>query len=70
MEWNLEILPKARKQLDQLDRQTKIRILRFLETRLRTQPDPWTLAETLEGEFVGKLRYRVGEYRIICEVVE
>ncbi len=70
MDWKLEISPKAQKQLDKMDGSVQKRILGFLYLRLPKQPSPWTLAEPLTGEFAGLVRYRVGDHRVVSEIVE
>lgn len=45
------------------------RIITFLETRIATLEDPRQTGKALQGSTLGKLwRYRVGDYRIICEL--
>jgi mRNA interferase RelE/StbE len=31
-------------------------------------PDPRLIGQALQGEFAGKWRYRVGDYRLICSI--
>jgi mRNA interferase RelE/StbE len=44
------------------------RILSFLFTRLLASPDPRRLDKSLVGELEGMIRYRVGDYRLICRL--
>jgi mRNA interferase RelE/StbE len=44
------------------------RILSFLFTRLLASPDPRRLGKSLAGELEGMIRYRVGDYRLICRL--
>lgn len=69
MVWRIEYLRSARKDIESLDRQTAIRIRRFLEERLSSLDDPRSIGEALKGSKLGALwKYRVGEYRIIASI--
>jgi mRNA interferase RelE/StbE len=54
--------------LESLDRAAQKRILKFLFQRLLASPDPRLLGKTLAGELGGLIRYRVGDYRLICRL--
>jgi mRNA interferase RelE/StbE len=66
--WKVSFLIKARKQLESLDQAAQKRILNFLFERLLASPDPRLLGKTLVGELEGLIRYRVGDYRLICRL--
>jgi mRNA interferase RelE/StbE len=71
MAWQIEFTPKARRALDRLDRQIARRILKFLSQRLAASADPRTLGQALRGDELGDFwKYRVGDYRIIADVVD
>lgn len=66
MAWQIEFLNSAEKEFSQLDKTMQKRIRNFL--RERVQPDPTHAGESLHGIFKGLIRYRVGNYRLICRV--
>ncbi|HEU5351772.1 MAG TPA: type II toxin-antitoxin system RelE/ParE family toxin [Terracidiphilus sp.] len=69
MAWTIELDPRARKELDKLDRQAARRIVRFLAERLAKMDDPRALGEALKGSELGKFwKYRVGDYRVIAHI--
>lgn len=68
MAWNVSFLLKARKQLESLDRTAQKRILSFLFERLLASPDPRLLGKMLAGELEGMIRYRVGDFSLICRL--
>jgi mRNA interferase RelE/StbE len=68
LEWKLNFLPNALKQLEGLDKAAQRRILKFLHGRLLASPDPRSLGKALVGELAGLWRYRVGDYRLICRI--
>jgi mRNA interferase RelE/StbE len=67
--WNLEFRKKALDALENLDRKTAQRILKFLETRVITRDNPRELGKMLQGiEFENLVRFRVGDYRVVAEI--
>jgi mRNA interferase RelE/StbE len=53
-----------------MDPQTRTRIRVFLEQRVAVLTDPREIGDALEGELAGLWRYRVGDYRVICEIYD
>lgn len=69
MAWKIELSAEANKQLEKLDRQHNLRILKFLHERLATLDNPRSIGKPLQGPLFGELwRYRVGDYRLICKL--
>ncbi len=69
MAWKIKFLPEAEKDLNQIDRPVVRRILGFLYDRIRPLDDPRKIGEALKGPEIGKYwKYRVGDYRIICQI--
>ncbi|MCK4827955.1 type II toxin-antitoxin system RelE/ParE family toxin [bacterium] len=69
MAWKIKFLPEAEKDLKQIDRPVVRRILGFLYDRIRPLDDPRKIGEALKGPELGKYwKYRVGDYRIICQI--
>jgi mRNA interferase RelE/StbE len=67
--WKVEIDREAKRDLDKLDPQVTRRIERFLYERVATLVDPHSIGEALRGSKLGEFwRYRVGDWRIICEI--
>jgi mRNA interferase RelE/StbE len=64
--WQINLKKRAEKTLDKLDSKTRERILDFLYTKVRL--DPIAYREPLHGDKKGLYKYRVGDYRIICEI--
>jgi mRNA interferase RelE/StbE len=71
MAWKIEFLPEAEKDLTKIDRPVVQRILSFLFNRIRILEDPRKIGEALKGPKLGKYwKYRIGDYRIICQIKE
>jgi len=66
MAWNVEVSPRAQRQLDELDKPVARRISKFLYERIGKLNDPRQIGEPLQGTLSELWRYRVGDYRIIC----
>lgn len=69
MAWTIELSDPAKKNLKQFDPQTTKRILAFLFERVASLENPRNIGDALQGaEFSGYWKYRVGDYRLICEI--
>ena len=66
--WRIEITRTAEKQITKLDRQAQEYILRFLRNRVKIAENPRQWGKPLHGEKGGLWRYRVGDYRLICDI--
>jgi mRNA interferase RelE/StbE len=66
--WTLEYSRTARKFADKLDPQTQRRIHGFLEGRIAFLDDPRDAGKPLKGSLATFWAYRVGDYRIICDI--
>ncbi len=54
--------------MSKLDWQSAARITVYLRTRVSLLDDPRSLGHRLVGPLAGYWRYRVGDYRIICDI--
>ncbi|MGA7380463.1 MAG: type II toxin-antitoxin system RelE/ParE family toxin [Terriglobales bacterium] len=68
MAWTIEITRTAEKQITKLHRQAQQAIVRFLRERLAGADNPRQWGRPLQGEKRGLWRYRVGDYRLICDI--
>jgi mRNA interferase RelE/StbE len=68
MAWRVEFLPAADKAFGKLDRQYQRRIQKFIETRLQADNDPHGLGEAYTGPLKGYWKYRIGDYRLVCDI--
>ena len=67
MAWRIELTGEARKQLQKLDRTEAKRIRDYLR-RIETLDDPRQSGKALRGRLGELWRYRVGSYRLVCEL--
>lgn len=68
MAWRIEFEARAEKELARLDRPVAQRLLRFLRERVAPLENPRVLAKPLKGDLTELWSYRVGDYRLLCEI--
>ena len=68
MGWTVEVGEVAERQLRKLDPQVRARILDWLDDRIEGCKNPRHFGEALKGGRAGLWRYRIGDYRVICEI--
>lgn len=66
--WRIEVTDTAKKQLAKLDRQVQLEIVRYLREKIATEDDPRRHGGPLRRELLGRWKYRVGAYRLICDI--
>lgn len=67
MAWKIELTRTALKGLKEIDKRQVERIVRFLKELSRCE-DPRQKGKVLKGYLGGFWRYRVGDYRLICDI--
>ena len=68
MAWTIEYTEIAINQLKRLDKQATRRIADYMDLRVAQSGDPRTAGHALTGPLAGLWRYRVGNYRVLCEL--
>lgn len=66
--YKLVLSNKAKKQLKKLDRPIALLIAKNLKKNLDNSINPKFQCKTLVGDKKGLWRYRVGNYRVICDI--
>ena len=66
--YKVEYTSKAIKNLRKLDKNTRNLIYAWIDKNLVNCEDPRIHGKGLVGDKSGQWRYRVGDYRIICEI--
>lgn len=70
MAWQIRFTETAEKQLAKLDSQIKKRIIEYLNIKIAQSENPMEFGDSLKENLTGLWKYRVGSYRIICEIQE
>jgi mRNA interferase RelE/StbE len=58
----------AKEQLRKLDKPVARRIVDFMDERIAEADNPRQTGKALTGSLGGLWRYRVGDYRVICDI--
>ena len=66
--YRVEYTSKAIKNLRKLDKNTRNLIYAWIDKNLVNCEDPRIHGKGLVGDKSGQWRYRIGDYRIICEI--
>jgi mRNA interferase RelE/StbE len=66
--WSVEWDDRARRELRRLDPQIQRAILRYFSERIAIEDDPRRFGKPLRHELQGLWRYRIGDYRAICQI--
>ena len=67
MAWTIDVSERAVRALRKMDKQAARRIRDELE-EIAELDDPRSRGKALVGNLAGLWRYRVGDYRIICDI--
>lgn len=68
MAWQIEFTGEARKQLGKIGHKEAKRIRNYLRERVEPLDDPRQPGKALKGRLTNLWRYRVGDYRLVCEI--
>ncbi|EPU3936688.1 type II toxin-antitoxin system RelE family toxin [Morganella morganii] len=68
MAWTINYSERALKSLRKMDKQNARRIVDFMNLRIAALEDPRQSGKSLKGELGEFWRYRIGDYRILCEI--
>ncbi len=68
MSWDYKITNRALKQLRKLGHEPSRRIFSFLDSRVAGSEDPRQFGKCLKGDLGEFWRFRVDDYRILCQL--
>ncbi len=68
MTWTIDYTEAASKQLRKLDKTAARRILLYMDERIAALDNPRSMDKALTGPLGEFWRYRVGDYRVICDI--
>ena len=70
MVWQIKFDSRAVKELKKIDKIAQKIIINYLKQQVASQENPRTFGKALKGDNRGLWRYRVGNYRIICDLLD
>jgi mRNA interferase RelE/StbE len=68
--WTVEYDARAVKDLNKLSRQVRAEIVDYMTSRVAKAENPTDFGKPLRYDKFGLWRYRVRDYRIVCELQE
>jgi mRNA interferase RelE/StbE len=68
MSYRLSYSEKFDKSLEKISKSNAQKILRYLKKNIDGSENPRAFGKALKGSLPGLWRYRVGDYRIICNI--
>ena len=68
MKYKVLFSERAKKQLKKIDKYISLLIIAWLEKNINGSENPRTYGKGLVENRSGQWRYRIGNYRIICEI--
>ena len=68
MSWVYRLDERALKELRKLGKQAQRDIITYLDGRIAGDGDPRRFGKGLKADLAGLWRYRVGHYRILCQI--
>lgn len=68
MSWVYRFDERALKELRKLGKQAQRDIVAYLDGRIAGDADPRRFGKGLKADQAGLWRYRVGDYRILCQI--
>lgn len=68
MVWKIEYLKSIQKEVRKIDRTSQKKIREYLENKVAKMENPRDIGKALKGEMKELWRYRIGDYRAICEI--
>jgi mRNA interferase RelE/StbE len=68
MTWAYRFDARALKELRRLGEPAQRAILAYLDERIAGDADPRRFGKGLKADLAGLWRYRVGDYRVLCQI--
>lgn len=68
MKFDVEYSKQAVKQLKKMNQYTKTMILNWISKNFVDTQNPFQHVKALKGNLENQWRYRVGDYRILCDI--
>lgn len=70
MTYKLVVSDEVEKQLKKMDKHVGLMLAKDMKKRLDGLNNPRQFGKALTGQYKGLWRYRVGNYRVICDIVD
>ncbi|MGJ8634637.1 MAG: type II toxin-antitoxin system RelE family toxin [Luteolibacter sp.] len=68
MSWDYQFDARALREFKKLGQSDQERLLRYLKERVIASGNPQAFGKPLRQELAGLWRYRIGDFRMICQI--
>lgn len=68
MTYRLVVSEGVKKKIKKMDKHLGLMLAKDMKVRLDKLEDPRRLGKALKGDHKGLWRYRIGSYRVICDI--
>lgn len=68
MTYRLLISDDVRKKIKKMDKHLGLMLTKDMKTKLDGLDNPRSIGKALVGQYKGLWRYRIGAYRVICDI--
>ncbi len=70
MNYSIEVSERFEKEFKKLDKYTQKMLKAWIEKNLSNTENPIVFGKGLSADKAGLWRYRIGDYRLICEIID
>ncbi len=70
MNYSIEVSERFEKEFKKLDKYTQKMIKAWIEKNLSNTENPRVFGKGLSADKAGLWRYRIGDYHLICEIID
>lgn len=70
MKWAYRFDERALKELKKLGHPAQRDVIAYLDERVAGAADPRRFGKELKSDLAGLWRYRIGDYRILCQIID
>ena len=68
MTYRLVVSENVRKKIKKMDKHLGLMLAKDMKSKLDSLEDPRRFGKALKGDHKGLWRYRIGAYRVICDI--
>ena len=68
MQWTVRLSETALNALEKINKPEQLGIRQFIKDTLANLDNPRAMGKALQGNLKGLWRYRVGNYRLVCQI--
>lgn len=70
MTYKLVISDDVKKKLKKMDKYVALMLAKDMKKQLDNLSNPRQIGKALTGQYKGLWRYRIGNYRVVCDIID